>query len=1396
MRRSLLRGRIALIAGMVLAIALTAAVTNAAPTHRAKPDRVVTKSDGAKLKLAPELASKLDSGSTASVPVFVMLRDGNVAATRKLMTGDRVAQHNGVALVVGRVRAQLLAKLAGIAGVVSVEPVNFAKTGRPDVSDPDGIARPDKKKTANENLRAFQKNSVPYDKAPPLKTSHFDQLASANVLDAKTHNFTGAWQQGFTGAGVTASVLDGGTDWGHPDLIGTWQTWTQDELDALAADGAPVDPNWAGWPKAFDPYDTLVYLVAPDYVDQGLTWYTKTTQATGQCGPGFPGPHRPPAPKDKCTVDFATMTGPSRNLAVDPGTATHTYTFFKTWSKSGHIMLGSHPDDHLLDLYGERPAFIVTDPHTAGVYDTVYVDLDDNYDFTDEKPVTKESPVSYRDLNGDGYTDLSGGLLYYISDGHTLIPGGPTDYGVGDTPAAGSFLAWTGDFDPAIEGHGTLTASNVVGQAVINGKAPDFKDVKIKKAKDHEIPGMVLGGAPDTKLAPMGDIYFSFAFSTQFGYLLTNEYGVQVTSNSYGNSDDDNDGMDPASQEADIIHAAFGGSTVTPVFSTGNGAPGFGTATSPSPVSGISVGASTQFGGTGWDSIDNISQVTDNDVIEWSNRGPGANGRGGVDVVADGSYSTGDATLNTIIDGRNAWVTWGGTSRSTPVTVGAVALIEQAYAAAHGTYPTSPQVRSILKSSALDLNYDSYIQGSGSVDAGKAVTVASGLRARVSPDEWRPTTTANGLAAPQPIAAGASVSKSFTLTGPGTWNLSDRQLQRYDTETFPFTSQPVAQESVSNFNAPDYLMDITSKIKAHSDADIVVIRANYPRSEFDGDANYQSDQAWRLLAYNWTDVNHDGRLWKDKDGNGVVNHADKKKSSNIDGFLDIDFPKSEMEQGEYERFFYHRPGANTLMGFVHNPAQRMADGVYIGFQHSTKNAAIDRTHFNIEIDYYKNVDWSWLTTPATATGSFNATFTVPAGTPAGMYEGAIVASNGSDRMVVPVAATVTATAAQNADGSLASSLSFAGPAVAAAQTNLLYNNGSFFGANDWTWREESGDWRFYYFNVPNATPPGTLFLTDTIWDDPLPFTDLDTLIFGPVRYTGQGQVFNITNPIFATPPGYVLDTVGASANAYIGSGTWRFNTATGGNEDIVAAPASAGLHAVVEHGVSFNGDRFDVPFSSSVGSASVTPTSVSQTTTTGSGSFDVTFKANVPLPGVSADAFGLSQPSSVAAAVKQDDPNDPSTASFKRVDTITHASRATWALPDVGGDDLDLYVVYDANNDGTFSPDEIVGSSTGGAGAAESVTLVAPPNGNYQVWVHGYAVSGPHTVPLNTDIVQGTDLTVTGIPAGAVPAGTPVTLHVTYSKSPMPAGTYEGELLLGPSTAPTAVTVPITITRS
>jgi hypothetical protein len=47
-----------------------------------------------------------------------------------------------------------------------------------------------------------------------------------------------------------------------------------------------------------------------------------------------------------------------------------------------------------------------------------------------------------------------------------------------------------------------------------------------------------------------------------------------------------------------------------------------------------------------------------------------------------------------------------------------------------------------------------------------------------------------------------------------------------------------------------------------------------------------------------------------------------------------------------------------------------------------------------------------------------------------------------------------------------------------------------------------------------------------------------------------------------------------------------------------------------------------------------------------------------------------------------------------------------------------------------------------------------------------------------------------------VPAGTPVTLHVAFNKAMTAGQSYLGELLLGPPAAPTAMTVPVQITRT
>jgi subtilisin family serine protease len=1369
LRRTTRRGRLAMSVGLCVALALTFLPLSASGQtagRQAQPRSVKTSSDAARRKLDRDLLRAYDRHAKGDVAVFASVVGSPRGALAQLRNG-RATRTGKASLVVGSIPTQRLLKLAGDPAVLSVRPITFRRDGTPD--DFDESRRPTMLTGAARAaaVNQAQQNDVPYADAPPPRGSTFEEYRKLNVLDARTHNFTEAWNRGFTGKGSTAAVLDSGTDWGHPDLI-----------------GADVAEDASGWPAAFDPFGTVEWLVAPERIDAGLSWYVRTTAKTCPAGGGA-----------TCTVNFATRTGPSRNLPVPAGTAAHDYTFPSAWTKSGDVRLGSHPDDFALALYEERPAFLVTDPNRAGVYDTVYVDLNDDHDFGDEKPVTRQSPRSWRDIHGDGFVDLSGGMLYYISDGTgpsgRPVPGGLEVFGRVIKGAPGELVAWTGDFDPALDGHGTHCASNIVGQGVANGKLPTFDDLP----GDGRYPGAVVGGAPHATMVPFGDIYFNFDFSTQFAYLLTTSLGVDISSNSYGSSEVDNDGLDAASQEADIWHTAFGGRT-SAIHSTGNGGPGFGTTTSPSPVTGIEVGASTQFGGTGWDSIKSYRQVTDNDIANWSNRGPGATGANGVDLVADGAFSAGSVPVNAVVDGTVAWETWGGTSRSTPVVAGGAALVYQAYRSGHDALPENFQfdVKRFLKSGAKDLGYESYIQGAGSLDAGRAVRLARGSKGggtTVAPDEWRPGDFHGQQfdAFPQLLAPGERDTQRFTLGGPGSYRISDRVLRRTDTESFDFTTSALADETPSLFNAPNYLIDISRLVRSHRDADLMVIRASYPYNQLDPNDDYDAEQQWRMVTYNWTDRNRDRRLWTDRDNDGTVDNFPSDQT-NIDNNPIPDFTRSEVQEGEYIRFTYINQETNAYTNMVRSPRKRMADGVFLGFYHNVPSQAIPRTNFHVTIEFYENVDWSWVRTPRRASGSFTAGIRVPADAPYGMYDGAVVVSGHGQKTVVPVSVTVAATAEQDANGQITGPLTFGGARVAERQRRQLYNNGAVFDGKDWGWRAEAGDWRFYYFDVPKAPPAGTQFLANSTWTGPAPHNDIDTLIFGKV--TNSYQLAPGSDPVFAP---YALGTVGGSQNTNVGAGVWLFNTATGGPEELVTAPTQQSLHAVVQHMVNMQHDNGEthVPFQTTVGTASVDPSRVEVTTAADSGGFDVTFTSSLDLPGLRADAFGLSQPSVTTQTARQDDPNDPSTASVKVPFTLGHAGRVTISAS-VPGEDPDLFVVRDANGDGSFTNDEIVAASATPSDT-ESVTMLNPADGNYQVWVHGFLISTPTPFPLTIDAVQGNDLTVTGVPAGPVAADTPVTLHVAFNKAMTAGQDYKGELQLGPPTAPNVVSVPIIVHR-
>ena len=305
-----------------------------------------------------------------------------------------------------------------------------------------------------------------------------------DVLDI--HKSKAAWGLGYTGDGVKVMVNDSGIDFAHPDLQG---------MQARINDAASP---YNGWPVVFDSASMLslaydyflgttfikdgmgIVGVAPDYADTSATRSGATLTTN---------------PDGTLSATFKTI-----GAKVD-----NTYVFSPT-SKSGVYHIGSHPDTLLAKLLGgERAAVLVVDENTAGVYDTVYADIDGDYTFTNEKAARKGDEIIYQDLNGDGYADLSGGMIYWISDGVNPLPVSDTLWGMGaDVAGPGDLVAF--EIMDSTEGggnHGQYCASTVAAQGVINGNAPAWKPA----GSGTPGTGMVQGGGKQVGLVGAGNFY-------------------------------------------------------------------------------------------------------------------------------------------------------------------------------------------------------------------------------------------------------------------------------------------------------------------------------------------------------------------------------------------------------------------------------------------------------------------------------------------------------------------------------------------------------------------------------------------------------------------------------------------------------------------------------------------------------------------------------------------------------------------------------------------------------------------------------------------------------------------------------------------------------------------------
>jgi hypothetical protein len=251
-------------------------------------------------------------------------------------------------------------------------------------------------------------------------------------------------------------------------------------------------------------------------------------------------------------------------------------------------------------------------------------------------------------------------------------------------------------------------------------------------APGADLVGLVAFGASD--VAPDSSILeaIDYAITTAHVNVLNESFGIN-------NYPDDGGALDLIAQADDQAVAAG----ITVVESTGDAGVTNTTGEAATDPNVISVGASTDnrnyiqdgFGGT---RFPEVKGWLDDEISSLSSSGFDQRGRT-IDVVAPGESDWALCSTNldefggcaSLAGNPSPVQSFGGTSQSSPLTAGVAALVIQAYEKTHGaTAPSPAVVKQLIVSNTDDIGAPADQQGSGRVDAYKAVLAAENYNGR------------------------------------------------------------------------------------------------------------------------------------------------------------------------------------------------------------------------------------------------------------------------------------------------------------------------------------------------------------------------------------------------------------------------------------------------------------------------------------------------------------------------------------------------------------------------------------------------------------------------------------------------------------------------------------------
>jgi len=1140
-------------------------------------------------------------------------------------------------------------------------------------------------------------------------------------------------------------------------------------------------------------------------------------------------------------------------------------------SKSNDYHFGVHPAPYLVAKYGSLGLLLV-DSTTQYVYDKLYIDFNNNKIFEPTDVfVTKDDPIAVYDFfnssasNGsiqapdpDGYPDLSGGMLYFISDGNSYIPyserfierecGGEfipnllecdlanivserAKFKNRAKPSNGDIVGFMGEFGidditKLYHDHGTKVTGTMAARGVLKG-------------------GAAKGTAPNASIIAIGNAVHSryvvegwyFAVEGYDGVInTTDDAQIVVTAFNYPKlySKYGNGGWDTYSRYAEFI--SVDRSKGNSVFVAGGGDYGFGYGTIGSPAGGpsiITVGLATEF-------TNSTGGGYHGDVSASSARGPTPTGVPKPDVIAIGKGLVLQPLNGLKTDGSDTVTS--APSEGTYIAVGATAgilgLIFDAYNNSHGEFPDVDTAKEILMLGSEDKNYDVLSQGAGMVNATNSVLLAnetSGVA--VSPSSWVPGDY-RGLeydAFIKLLYPGASESMDFILNNYGsavdvevydevfmkTGEYTFFNVTKDDTEFPPaFTSMELIHW-INSSGIFKYLNSTTPTAKILPDsqwdsslwnnADLVKVRASVNYSDLftkSGEDKISIDSAtqfYRLTLMDW--INSSG-------GSGYpspILHSEELNTFNeISGAV---------------QFI-----SNVWEATVFSPASRIHDGLVINI--NTGLTPKTDLGWYITVEFYEKTNWSWMSINGqdsisinnlAGQAQFTATMNVPSSAGMGSYEGAIKV-NVKDpvnprNVTIPVLVNVVSKTLE---------FKFGGNTLG---TDLYDNNKVIGGANSALnafgklTERHTGDWRFYYIDIPDQglwlNSKGLKLITEVNWTEDLANKSISDIDIYVLSKRAADKPSKDNNARYGP---YTLSVNGRSYEKDIPD----FNTTTNISQEVIAVELKAGLNIIALHNVLVNGSSSQHEDIVGRGGWVRHTPEVKHISNIGFGKTAVDFISNIDYPeGVSASAVGPA-----------------STETFEDVE-ITQDYEKWWNFPNWGewmmrgnytkiiqventmimdvhiwgkddAPDLDLAIFTDIEKDGKLGIDEVEDVNcikAGGtlwdydadADADENVVWLNPPDGQYIIKVLGFTILGSKghfdidiSLTLSTgegymvDEADQDDMLIHTLPS--LPSNELVLFNMSWNlPGNTKPGEYKGAISWGTYHAKGVITIPVNI---